>query len=407
MEARVQQFVTIRFGDLWVDVPIGPLVTAVSESWKTTTASRAESKKEKEVSSGPKDGFVPVMSKSAKRRMRAAARASRAAAYDQHESVHKAALSSSAPPGFEKAKYVKPASQEAPMRFHNTLEEWPVLAKRAAPLKIASPARHELASSSTSTKVAVLLTPSKLKVGASSNKVLHEAPGASSYKPPSNTSGLVRKASAVEKGKVVMMEEDESPRQRGQLRIDAPKFIPTYIDLSIKRSLMWQGVYLTPDDHRTGHVDPTAALSDPLSSSVAMPCPSFEGSFDPAHHRRRRQRARQAWVDLTAAIDSNQARNQRKQVAYPIWKRDGKANARIRGRRHDDFHTFATRVFSLPHFPVIRSSHCRNVVTTATSLAWSTFWTHCCLLIAIQINKIKTITTATSLAWSTFWGHRH
>jgi hypothetical protein len=343
MERQVQQFVTIRFGDLWVDAPIGPLVTAVSESWKTTAASRAESEKEKEVSSAPKVGFVSVMSKSAKRRMRAAATASRTAAYDQHVSVHKAASSSSAPPGFEKAKCVKPASQKAPMKFHNTLEEWPVLAKRAAPLKIASPASQELASSSTSTKVTVPLTPSKLKVGTSSNKVLHEAPGASSYKPPSNTPGLVHKASAAEKGKAVMVEEDESPRQRGQLRIDAPEFIPTYIEPSIKCSLMWQGVYLTPDDHRTGHVDPTAALSDPLSSSVAMSRPSFEGSFDPARHHRRRQRARQAWVDLPAAIDSNQARNQRKQVAHPIRKRDGKATARIRGRRHEDFHTFVTQ----------------------------------------------------------------
>lgn len=67
MEGQVQQFVTLCFGELWLDVPIDPLVTSVGESWKTTAASRTESEKEKEVSSAPKDGFIPVMSKSAKR----------------------------------------------------------------------------------------------------------------------------------------------------------------------------------------------------------------------------------------------------------------------------------------------------------------------------------------------------
>jgi hypothetical protein len=46
MERQVQQFVTLRFGDLWLDVPIGPLVTAVSESWKSTAASPSEPEKE-------------------------------------------------------------------------------------------------------------------------------------------------------------------------------------------------------------------------------------------------------------------------------------------------------------------------------------------------------------------------
>ena len=128
MEGQVQQFVTLRFGDLWLDVPYGHLVTAASESWNTTTASRAESKKEKEVSSAPKDGFVPVMSKSAERRMRAAARASRAAAREPNLSVHKDTSSNLVPPCFEKAAYAKLASQEAPMWFQDT-REWPVLAK--------------------------------------------------------------------------------------------------------------------------------------------------------------------------------------------------------------------------------------------------------------------------------------
>jgi hypothetical protein len=78
------------------------------------------------------------------------------------------------------------------------------------------------------------------------------------------------------------------------------------------RLLMWRGVYLTPEDIRTDHVDPTATLSDPLSSLAAMPHPSFEASLDPAHHRRRQQRAHQTRVDLLSAIDSNQARRLQK-----------------------------------------------------------------------------------------------
>jgi hypothetical protein len=112
MDRQVQQFVTIHFGDLWVDVPIGPLVTSMSESWKTTSASPIETEKEKNFSSAPKDGFVPVLSNSAKRRVRAATRTSRFATYDQHVHVHKALSSSdSVPPGFAKASYVKPINQ--------------------------------------------------------------------------------------------------------------------------------------------------------------------------------------------------------------------------------------------------------------------------------------------------------
>lgn len=77
----------------------------------------------------------------------------------QHVSVHKATSSGSVPPGFTKAAYVKPVSQETPVRFQNTLEEWPARSV-SAPV---TPTRREPVSSSTSTKVAVPLTPSKLK----------------------------------------------------------------------------------------------------------------------------------------------------------------------------------------------------------------------------------------------------
>jgi hypothetical protein len=77
------------------------------------------------------------------------------------------------------------------------------------------------------------------------------------------------------------------------------------------------GVYLAPDDMRTCLGDLIAALSVPLSSSIAMPRLPFECSFDLARHCRRWQRVKQAWVDnLPAAVNSNLAK--RKQVAYPI-----------------------------------------------------------------------------------------
>jgi hypothetical protein len=128
MDRQVQQFATIHFSDLWVDVPIGPLVASVSESWETTATSPNEIEKEKEFSSAPKCGFVLVLSNSAKRRMRAATGTSRVVAYDQHVQVHKALYSSdSVPPGFAKASYVKPINQQTPMKLdHTSHEEWPV-----------------------------------------------------------------------------------------------------------------------------------------------------------------------------------------------------------------------------------------------------------------------------------------
>ncbi|KQJ82153.1 hypothetical protein BRADI_5g06799v3 [Brachypodium distachyon] len=72
MDHQVQHFVTLRFGDLWLNVPIGPLVASVSESWRAAAASRKEPDQEKEISSVPREEFTPVLSKSTKRRLKAA-----------------------------------------------------------------------------------------------------------------------------------------------------------------------------------------------------------------------------------------------------------------------------------------------------------------------------------------------
>ena len=112
--------------------------------------------------------------------------------------MHKTASSSSVPPGFAKQIHAKPTCQQPPLRFQGPAldQEWPVLAKKAGPLKIATPTRsvsaprtpvsREPSFTSTSTKVAVPLTPSKLK-------------------------GAAHKASTADKGKAVKVEEHESP----------------------------------------------------------------------------------------------------------------------------------------------------------------------------------------------------
>src|SRR4051812_36237592 len=118
MEGQVQQFVTVRFSDLWVDVSLAPPVTCVSKSWKTAAASPTQAKEEEEIASAADDGFISVLSKSAKRRMRAAAaKRLKAAAQDQLVRVHKTASSSSVPPGFAKAAHVQPPSKQAPLKF--------------------------------------------------------------------------------------------------------------------------------------------------------------------------------------------------------------------------------------------------------------------------------------------------
>ncbi|XBI73253.1 hypothetical protein VPH35_067036 [Triticum aestivum] len=331
MEGQVQQFVTLRFGDLWLDVPIGPLVAAISKSLETTAASPTKPE-EKEVSSALKEGFTPILTKSAKRRMRAAARASK----DQH--VREASSSTSVPPGFTKMSPTKVMSHEVPANVvRMTPEEWPVLAKRTGSLKVAS---RRQSASTTSTKVAVPLTPSKLRVGA------HEGSGESSHKLIPSNVGATQRACAADKGKGVMAEDTESSshegsaRPRNQLCVDAPEFIPTMGYNPIGPCL---GVFVTSDDLQAGHMDPTATISDPLSSSVPAPRPSFEGLVNPTRRRRRRQRAHRAWLDFSVATDANMTNQQRKQVAYPIRNRERKSNARIRGGSHASFHAVMTQ----------------------------------------------------------------
>ena len=71
MAGRVQDFITLCIGSLWLDVPLGPLHASDSAgSLRTTAASPAMIGLEREVNSKPHVGFIPVVSKAAKRRTR-------------------------------------------------------------------------------------------------------------------------------------------------------------------------------------------------------------------------------------------------------------------------------------------------------------------------------------------------
>jgi hypothetical protein len=78
MVGRVQDFITLRIGSLWLDVPLGPLHAIDSVgSLRTTATSPAMIGLEQEVNSKPHDGFIPVVSKATKRRARRMAARSR------------------------------------------------------------------------------------------------------------------------------------------------------------------------------------------------------------------------------------------------------------------------------------------------------------------------------------------
>ena len=77
MEGQVQQYVTVNIGSLWFDVPIGPLVTLLSQSsLRSTTPPSTEQDQEKEVFSTSMEELTCVLSKLAKKNMTSAKKVS-------------------------------------------------------------------------------------------------------------------------------------------------------------------------------------------------------------------------------------------------------------------------------------------------------------------------------------------
>jgi hypothetical protein len=339
MAGRVQDFITLRIGSLWLDVPLGPLHASDSAgSLRTTAASPAMIGLEQEVNSKPHDGFIPVVSKAAKRRARRMAARSRVSVSQEHPNkVHKVASSSSGPPGFSKPKVNKSIGHKTEARFRQTtLGEWPVCIKKVPPTKFVQP---RASSTSTPKETTPTLTPPNM-LGVRSFKLAPSILGA----PPTKTVTITNpissneevvlvdqhqhpqpcnkgKAAMVEKevlqpsmdkGKEVVMEYNTSSSKneshtRTQLRVEAPEFIPSPVYnpglVEHGRVLRWQGIGLTNDDIRKGHVDPTATLSDPISSEIMVSKPFVQGSMSPKRHRRHRRNNRRARANLIV-VDS-------------------------------------------------------------------------------------------------------
>ena len=142
MAGCVQDFVTLRIGSLWLDVPLGPIQASNSaSSLRTTAASPAMTGHEQEVNSASQGDFTPVVSKAAKRRARRAAAKARKVASEKHTTnVRKAASPHSALPSSSKPKVNKPSIHKMELRSHRpTLGEWPVRVRPTSPTKQVQP----------------------------------------------------------------------------------------------------------------------------------------------------------------------------------------------------------------------------------------------------------------------------
>lgn len=411
MSEQVQPFVTLRFGSLWVDVPIGPFQVANSGSSLQTTASPAPADYEQEVSSAPQGGFIPVLSKASKRRRRAAAKARQAASQEHVNKVREAASNDSMPPRFTRAAPAmtraapfKTRSYEAYPRFRRTtLGEWPVREIRTGPSKAAprrrvSPEPKGIASStpkksalganaspacvagSSSTPVAVPLNIAPEMLGVVSPKnslsILGAAPSMSTAAAPSSasTGGALNRPHRLhplDKGKAVMEDETHhelpSSKKKGvvvlqnvptqqqssspsssKLRADAPEFIPSSIKKSRasrrrakkKRTLQWEGVYVSLGDVRMGHVDPTVVPSDTVSTVTPTQRPSMQGSFSPSKNRCRRCNAHRTWVDFPVATEAKETRHQREKVYNDMMNKRIRESRRGQAERFEDWATF-------------------------------------------------------------------
>ena len=137
MAGCVQDFVTLRIGSLWLDVPLGPIQASNSaSSLRTTAASPAMTGHEQEVNSASQGDFTPVVSKAAKRRARRATAKARNVATN----VRKAASPHSALPSSSKPKVNKPSIHKMELSSHRTtLGEWPVCIRPTSPTKRVQP----------------------------------------------------------------------------------------------------------------------------------------------------------------------------------------------------------------------------------------------------------------------------
>ncbi|TVU51241.1 hypothetical protein EJB05_02652, partial [Eragrostis curvula] len=344
MAARVLDVITIRVGSLWIDVPMGPLQTTSSaESLRTTAASPAVVINEKEVSSkpqdGPQDGFTPVMTKSAKRKAKRAAKERVVAPKMRTNNMRKASPSSSKP------QSSRPPRQEAkPSSRRATLGEWPVYVKATSPKKLVAPPFAPSSTLKIEEPSASMNSPNMLGVKSSQPPI--SISGGSPTEIANTATSRKNMALSRNKGKAPMVEsnasssEGESCPTMTRLRADAPEFIPSPVydtdDMQSEHELRWQGVYLSQDDIKRGHVNPFAAISDPISSEVMVPKQSAQSSTSAKRRQRRRRNARQAWAQLPAAIgDPVMVKSQREFIVETILAQHEKNRRNLRKVAHE------------------------------------------------------------------------
>jgi hypothetical protein len=154
------------------------------------------------------------------------------------------------------------------------------------------------------------------------------------------------------KGKAVAMKDDTSSTDsdssiKSRLRVEAPEFIPTLVynpsNEPPKHELRWQGIHLSLNDIRRGHVDPAATLSDPISSEVEPSRPSVQDSVSPKRRRRRQRNIHEAWVNFNNSIDS-MTNAQRAYVVDSILAQQSREYRRVQNAARQAFQASMERV---------------------------------------------------------------
>jgi hypothetical protein len=123
MAGRVQDFVTLRIGSLWVDVSLGPVQASDSDGSLRTIAASPNMihHDQEEVNSTLKDDFTPVVTKASKRRARrAAAKARKATTQKRNNNVRKVVASPAAPPSPSQPKVAKRDTHKMEPSFGRT-----------------------------------------------------------------------------------------------------------------------------------------------------------------------------------------------------------------------------------------------------------------------------------------------
>lgn len=213
MAELVQDFITIRVGSLWVDVPMGPLqATNSASSLRITAASPTVVAHDQEVNSKLEEGFTPVVSKDTKRRARRAAAKARVMASNKCvTNVRKATSSNAVPPRLSKPKITNSSTQKMVPRCRpTTLGECPVCTKRVPPTK----STPLMVSSSSTPKAKGVMPPltSPQKLGACSSRPAPSILGA----PPAKTATTT--ALPPPNGGIVLRDQPHRPQPSNKER---------------------------------------------------------------------------------------------------------------------------------------------------------------------------------------------